>query len=170
MDKTEGFAPNLFTIHYYSLLKKTSPRQRSISLSGTNFCQNPRYHPRLRETRWVLPSSLRGNGARRQILPRTRGSARSALGSPFARSPSRLHSIGGSLERGGCGTILRHRFMMLYHSTDFLFCQGVLGFFRGKLTAIPHGIGIISVFSPRPCTPRGSRGSRRPSCGRPPSG
>ena len=154
MDKTEGFAPNLFTIHYYSLLKKTSPRQRSISPSGTNFCQNPRYHPRLRETRWVLPSSLRGNGARRQILPRTVGSARSALGSPFAQAPSRLHSIGGSLERGGCGTLLRRWFMMVYHSTDFLFCQGVLGFFRGKLTRYGLPWAITSLFRPQPCVHR----------------
>ena len=112
---------SLFIIHYS--LKNLSP---TVFTVGDEFClQNPRYHPRLRETRWVLPSSLRGNGARRQILPRTRGSARSALGSPFAQAPSRLHSIGGSLERGGCGTILRRWFMMLYHSTFFVICQGV---------------------------------------------
>lgn len=42
---------------------KNNPRQSLISLSGTNFCKNPRYHPRLRETLFVLPSSLRDNGA-----------------------------------------------------------------------------------------------------------
>ena len=125
---------SFFIIHYS--LKNLSPTD--MTLSGTNFSKNPRYHPRLRDTSPVrcFPPLCIVTVCGRQILPRTRGSARSALGSPFAQAPSRVSSIGGSLYRRGCGTILRLWFMMVYHNTNFLFCQGVLGFFRGNSTQI----------------------------------
>ena len=142
---------SLFIIHYS--LKNLSP---TVFTVGDEFLSKSAVPPTIEGTSpLVLPSSLRGNGARRQILPRSSAaSARSALGSPFAQAPSRLHSIGGSLERGGCGTTLRRWFMMVYHSTDFLFCQGVLGFFRRKLARHDLPWAITSLFWPQPCAHR----------------
>ena len=136
MDKTEGFAPPLFIIHFSLFIKKESPTV--FYCRGRIFVKNPRYHPRLRDFTHGASLRLRLTVRRRQRLPRRNASARSALGSPFAVSLSRVSSIGGSLWQRGTGTILRHRFMMVYDSIFFLICQGVLGFFSGKLTVIPH--------------------------------
>ena len=122
----KGFYRNysLFTIHYSLFIKKFVP--------DSFYCRG-RIFTKIRGTThdWGIlplgcfPPLCKITVCGRQRLPRTHGSARSALGSPFAVSLSRVSSIGGSLWQRRTGTILRHRFMMLYHSTFFVICQGV---------------------------------------------